>query len=175
MKVSIHVQKNLVRRARSYNSRIRNHHISRSRIRGASSDNSSKRRGATDAHGSDSFCSYCSALAEQGSVTAEFAMILPAVLLIMVLALGVLGTQSSRMQLIELAAESSRAIARGEPESTAEQLIRESGLAAETESSVTYSDLMICVELTQSLTLPVLGGLLAIPLAEKQCSRKSGL
>ena len=52
---------------------------------------------------------------EAGTVTAELAIAMPAVVILITLATGVLGIQVDRISLTREAAESARAAARGEP------------------------------------------------------------
>ena len=136
-----------------------------------------KSRGKTDALrprevSSDSHRKY---LGEQGSVTAEFAIVLPGVMVILFFALSVLAMQTSRVGLVELAAEGARALARGESEAIVEQLIEGVGLGSQIASKTSYSDLSVCLELVQLKEIPPFGREFAIELKEIQCARKGGL
>lgn len=51
---------------------------------------------------------------EQGSVTAELAVAMPAVLVVVSLGFGLLGLQAERIKLVSVAAAEARALARGE-------------------------------------------------------------
>jgi hypothetical protein len=108
-------------------------------------------------------------------VTAEFAIVLPGVLLLLFLALSVLAMQTSRIGLVELAAESSRALARGESESLVRELIESAGLGSDVSLNTFYSDLSVCVELTHINRIRPLGEEFAIEVSETQCARKGGL
>jgi hypothetical protein len=108
-------------------------------------------------------------------VTAEFAIVLPAVLLVLAFSLSVLAIQSSRLGLIELAAETSRALARGESEDLVRQIIAESAKGQEIKFEIDHSELMICVILSRNVQISALGGLIPIDVSERQCARKSGL
>ena len=52
---------------------------------------------------------------DNGSVTAEFVVVLPTVIAVLGLALGALGLQVDRLRMVELATTAARAAARGEP------------------------------------------------------------
>jgi hypothetical protein len=95
--------------------------------------------------------------------------------LILVFSLSVLALQANRMALIELAAEGSRAIARGETEDVLTSLIQDRKLSPEPQSKLEYESLSICLELSQNVKLPVLGNFMDFPVLERQCARKSGL
>jgi hypothetical protein len=177
MKGKINNESNLVRRAWSEHRRVRNYHPGSRRLRRLATHNSSKSRGKADALGS---CEVCSdrkwfGLDEQGSVTAEFAVVLPGVLLILYFALAVLALQSSRIALVGLAAEGSRALARGEPELVVSELISQSGLGPNTGFETSFSELSICVEVVQRHQITALGATFPIDLKEVQCARKGGL
>jgi hypothetical protein len=62
---------------------------------------------------------------ERGSVTAELAMALPAVALVIGITLGAFALQIERMKLVEVSATAARAIARGESEENARALVTE--------------------------------------------------
>lgn len=85
---------------------------------------------------------------ESGTVTAELAISLPAVLLVLTLAIQGLGIPAKRMELATRAGEQARAIARGEVEGGV------------------IEGKLVCVTLTVS-------GL--VPFTEKACARRLGL
>jgi hypothetical protein len=95
--------------------------------------------------------------------------------LILYFALSVLAMQTSRIGLVELAAESARALARGESEGLVEQLIEGTGLGKQVSFTTTFSDLSVCVELIRFSQIPPFGPDLAIEVKEIQCARKGGL
>jgi hypothetical protein len=167
----------LGRRARCQHGRVRDYHFGSCWLCRSAADNSAKSRGKADADGSNQVSPHSQRhwLDQQGSVTAEFAIILPGVLLILFLALSVQSLQSSRMALVELAAEGSRALARGESKSLVTNLISQSGLGPSVSFEVIYQDLSVCVEVLQTHQIKALGGLAPIELKEVQCSRKGGL
>lgn len=108
-------------------------------------------------------------------MTAEFAVVLPGVLLVLFIAISVLSLQTSRIALVELAAEGSRALARGESEELVSQLLSESGLGSKLTFASSYTDLSVCIEVVQKHEIKALGASLPIVLKEVQCSRKGGL
>ena len=107
---------------------------------------------------------------EAGAVTAEFALALPAVTMVLVLALGVIGAQTDRLALIGLAASGSRALARGEPMATVWQLAKEVGAGISVRAS--FGAELVCVGASRQVGLPILP---KIELTERQCARKLGL
>ena len=165
-------ERNMVERRWSYNRRICDHHPGGGWFCRFAIDHPEKRRSKIFALGPDQVSIDRS---ELGSVTAEFAIILPAVLLILVFSISALSMQSNRMALIELAAEGSRAVARGEPETILNTLIQDRKFAPAPQASWVYEELSICLELTEKLKIPLLGNFLVIPVLERQCARKSGL
>ena len=100
---------------------------------------------------------------------------LPAVILVLGVALSVLAIQTSRIGLVGLAAESARALARGESEALVQQLIQEASLGGEVSSKTRFSDLSVCVELAQINHIRGLGDIFPIEVNEIQCARKGGL
>lgn len=167
----------LVRRNGSKYRRIRNHHFGSSRVRRTAAHHSEKSGGKTNVDGSYKVSPYCNGncLEERGSVTAEFAIILPGVLLVLFLALSVLSLQSSRIALVEVAAEGARALARGESEQLVYQLLVEYDLGLTTSFESSFGDLAVCVEVVQKHEIKALGGLFPLELSEVQCARKGGL
>ena len=167
----------LVRRKWCQHRRIRNYYFGSCGLRRAHADNSEESRGKADASGSHKVSSDCKrvCLEDRGSVTAEFAVVLPGVLLVLFIALSVLSLQTSRIALVELAAEGSRALARGESEELVSQLLGESGLGSKVTFASSYKDLSVCIEVVQKHEIRALGASLPIVLKEVQCSRKGGL
>jgi hypothetical protein len=168
---------NLVGRNWCQHRRIRNHHSGSSRVRRIAAYYPAKSRGEANADGPnkvsadrDRFC-----LNDNGSVTAEFAIVLPGVMLVLILALSVLSLQASRIALVEFAAEGARALARGESEQLVSQLLADYELGANTSFQSNFSDLAICLEVAQIHEIQALGGLFPIEVKEVQCARKGGL
>jgi hypothetical protein len=100
---------------------------------------------------------------------------LPGVIFILYFALSVLAMQTSRVGLVELAAEGSRALARGESEAIIQQLIDGVSLGNHISTSISYTDLSVCLELVQLKEIAPFGRELSIELKESQCARKGGL
>lgn len=170
-------ESNLVRRVWCEHRRVRNYYLGSRRLRRLATHNSSKSRGEANALRSGQVCSDSQrfGLTEQGSVTAEFAVVLPGVLLILYFALAVLALQSSRIALVEIAAEGSRALARGESELLVSELIAQAGLGFDTGFETSFSELSICVEVAQRHEIRAFGATFPIELKEVQCARKGGL
>lgn len=158
----------LVERKRSDHSRVCNYHSGSGWLCRHPAGNFAKRRSQRHASRSHSFST--KRAGELGSVTAEFAIVLPAVILILLIGVQVLAIQSSRMKLIGLAAESARALARGEDPAVVDALVAERSIGSKTE--VQFLDLSICVAISQTNRIV---GFLEIPITERQCARKSGL
>ena len=74
------------------------------------------------------------------------------------------------MSLIGLAAESARALARGEDLAIVDNLLSER--SENLKSEVQYLELSVCVSISQRVRII---GLLDFPVTERQCARKSGL
>ena len=118
-------------------------------------------------HGSD----------ERGSVTAELAMALPAVALVIAITLGAFSLQIERMKLVEVSASAARAVARGESEENARALIYELLFPiAEDAVLIEYEhrENVVCAKLSRQFAVPGLGAKV-FDLAEVQCARKLGL
>ena len=64
---------------------------------------------------------------DAGSVTAELVLALPAVVMIVAMALGAMSVQLQRMELVSAASTIARAIARGEPIAIVDALVSELG------------------------------------------------
>ena len=168
---------NLVGRKRRQHCRVCNYHFGCCWLRRAFANNSPKSRGEANALGPRKVGANGQwfGLDDKGSVTAEFAIVLPGVLLVLYFALAVLALQTSRIALVELAAEGSRALARGESEQLVSELIVQSGLRSSTYFESSFTDLSICVEVVQKHEIGALGASFPIELKELQCARKGGL
>jgi Flp pilus assembly protein TadG len=86
---------------------------------------------------------------ESGTVTAELAIAMPAVVILVAFATGVLGVQVDRISLTREAAESARAAARGE-----------------SIDKVQLKGNLVCVTKTKDALIPI---------SETQCARRFGL
>ncbi len=103
-----------------------------------------------------------------GSVSAEFVLVLPVVAMILGISLGALSLQLERLKLVSVAATVSRALARGETQEKLDFLIQ--GKRIEVFDLENY----LCVELSADYLLPGLPGL-PFPIADRECARKLGL
>lgn len=103
----------------------------------------------------------------RGSITAELVLALPTVALLIALAIGALGLQLVRIELVAKATELARAFARGDSDAQLQRLTEQLGDVA---LEVSEAEGSLCVKLTASPTLPFLGPG-AIVLSESQCAR----
>lgn len=114
---------------------------------------------------------------DRGSVTAELAMALPAVSMVIAITLGAFALQIERMKLVDVAATAARASARGEP---AENIL---ALLAEMTAPESLDDLKIVYEARENMSCVILSRGFQLPglremvfdLSEMQCARKMGL
>lgn len=111
----------------------------------------------------------------RGSVTAELAIAMPAVSLIIAVTLAAFALQVERMKMVEVSATAARAIARGESEDLVRELANQM-LSAKPKVSfqVVMLENLACVTLVQPVTVPGLGAG-AFDLTETSCARKMGL
>ena len=111
------------------------------------------------------------ASSSRGSVTAELVLTLPAVLLIMTIAIAAMSLQPTKLQLINVAALVANAVARGEPAELIDQLVATAGQHVQFELEELEDS--VCVKL--SVAEPIAGiDIGVLELAEKQCARVSG-
>ena len=107
--------------------------------------------------------------AERGSVTAELAIAMPSVALVLAVAFGGFGLQIERLKLVSTSASLARSMGRGD----SEQRIRD--LASETDSNLKlefdYLDDYLCVSVSKEAKINPLPG---IEVSERQCARKGG-
>jgi Flp pilus assembly protein TadG len=91
---------------------------------------------------------------DRGSVVAEFAVALPAVALVLLLAAGALAAGARHVRLQDAAADAARLVARGEPVSSARAVVERAvtGGAA----SVAHRDDLVCVVATAPAGFPAL-------------------
>jgi len=106
---------------------------------------------------------------ERGSVTAELAVTLPAVALVLAACLTGVRLVGDNVRLVDAAADAARALGRGESEETASAIVaRVYGSAA---LAVTSVDSYVCVTLTATG-----GGILpGIQLSAQSCALTGGL
>ena len=111
------------------------------------------------------------ASSSRGSVTAELVLTLPAVILIMIIAIAAMSLQSTKLQLINVAAMVASAVARGEPAELIDQLVATAGENVQFELEELEDS--ICVKL--SVAAPIAGIEIGfLELVEKQCARAVG-
>jgi hypothetical protein len=114
---------------------------------------------------------------DRGSVTAELAMSLPAVSLVIAITLGAFALQIERMKLVDVSATAARAAARGEAQQDVIELIAEmTAPKSPNDLKIVFEvrENMSCVILSRGFKLPGLGERM-FDLAEMQCARKMGL
>jgi Flp pilus assembly protein TadG len=112
------------------------------------------------------------ATSDRGAITAEFAIVLPTVFLLLAFSMSTLTAQFERTRLVSVAAGLARAVARGEPESQ----VRELYATQLRGSTVTFSTegLLLCAEVGRDVNLLGLPNL-PLRLADRECSRRLGL
>jgi hypothetical protein len=93
-------------------------------------------------------------LGDRGSVSAEFAVALPAIILLLVLCVGVLSSASRQVRLQDATADAARLIARGDDEARALGLI--SGAVPDARGSVESEGDLVCVSASAPLGVPLL-------------------
>jgi hypothetical protein len=109
---------------------------------------------------------------DTGAVTAEFAVVLPSVFMILAISVLSISAQVERLKMVSIAGMMSRAVARGEPVESLNRVFAEQ--LGQHSWRISNQGNFACVELTR------LVGLAALPdfglrLAEVQCARKLGL
>ena len=90
-------------------------------------------------------------LGDRGSVAAEFAVALPAALLLILVGVGALAAGAQSVRLQGAAADAARLIARGEVQSTDALVGRLPGVAG---MQVDEGDRLVCVTLTAPVAVP---------------------
>lgn len=108
-----------------------------------------------------------SPLGERGAVAAEFAVALPAIVLVVLLGVGMLGAGARQVRLQDATADAARLSARGESADRAVAVVADAGGTASIE---TRGDL-VCVTATAPVPLP----LPLDPLTASSCALAGGL
>ena len=108
---------------------------------------------------------------DTGSVTAELVLTLPAVLLIVGLALGAMSVQLQRMELVSAASTLARAIARGEPIAIVDALVTDLGEQVGFEIQEELG--VVCVILRSEIGIFSID-LTGLELIETQCAKAQG-
>ncbi|MFS0895347.1 TadE family type IV pilus minor pilin [Microbacterium sp. 179-I 3D3 NHS] len=106
---------------------------------------------------------------DRGSVSAELALALPAVVLVMLLGAGVLGAASRHVALQDAAADAARLLGRGEGADAAHRVVGAAVRGAAVSSS--HSGDLVCV--TASLDLSI-GALVRVPVRASSCALDGG-
>ena len=106
---------------------------------------------------------------EGGSVTAEFAIVVPAALLVILLAVAALAAAGTQIRLEHAAAQAARLLARGEDEARAHA----AAAAAVPDAALVFSDEgdLVCAEVTAAHGIP----LPLPPLQAGACAPAGGL
>ena len=108
---------------------------------------------------------------DSGSVTAELVLTLPAVMLIVGLALGAMSVQLQRMELVSAASTIARAIARDEPIEIVDALVSELGNQVGFEIQEELG--VVCVLLRSEIGVFSID-LTGLELIESQCAKVQG-
>ena len=107
---------------------------------------------------------------ESGTITAELAIAMPSVALVIGITLSGFGLQVERMKYVSVAASAARALGRGETQAEVQALVSEAAPDAALE--VEFLENHICAKVSREL--PILG-LQDFEVSERQCARKMGL
>ncbi len=105
-----------------------------------------------------------------GTVTAELALALPTVSLVVAVTLSGFGLQIERMKFVSVAASAARAIGRGETVQTVEDLVRH--MAPGSKVRLEYLENEVCANVSEAFALI---GVREFEVSERQCARKMGL
>jgi hypothetical protein len=108
---------------------------------------------------------------DTGSVTAELVLSLPAVVIIVALALGAMSVQLQRMELVSSASTIARAIARGEPIGIVDALVTDLGEQVGFEIQEELG--VVCVVLRSEIGIFSID-LTGLELIETQCAKAQG-
>jgi hypothetical protein len=108
---------------------------------------------------------------DSGSVTAELVLTLPAVMMIVALALGVMSIQLQRMELVSAASTIARAIARDEPIDVVDELV--SDLGEQVGFEIQEEMGVVCVILRSEIGFLSID-LTGLELVESQCAKAQG-
>lgn len=106
---------------------------------------------------------------ERGSITAELAVALPAVVLVIVLAVGALAAASVQVRLQDAAADAARLIARGEPDERAAGVV--SAAVGGASYGVDHRGDLVCVTTRAEARV----GPVSAPLEASSCALAGGL
>lgn len=107
---------------------------------------------------------------DRGSVAAEFAVVLPAVILVLALGMGALGTGARHVRLQDAAADAARLVARGEPDGRAGEII--AGAVAGAGAAVSRRADLVCVVASVDVRV---AGVIPVSLSATSCALAGGL
>ncbi|WP_159500895.1 TadE family protein [Microbacterium sp. 18062] len=94
-----------------------------------------------------------SRLGDRGSVSAEFAVALPAIVLLLALCVGALSSASRQVRLQDATADAARLIARGDDEGRGLSLVRQS--VPDAQATVIRDGDLVCVAASAPVGLPL--------------------
>lgn len=104
---------------------------------------------------------------ERGSVTAEFATVIPAVLLVLAACLSGMQLSTQQIRLQQVAATAARSVARGEPPGAASAIVRGANLRVE------HRGELVCVT-ASALGSTVVGLISAFTVSASSCAFDGG-
>lgn len=107
---------------------------------------------------------------ERGSVTAELAIAMPSVALVIVVTLSAFSLQVERMKLVSLSATVARALGRGEDSEVATGLVAQADSLAKLK--IDYLADFVCSTISKEFRI---ASLPSIEVSERQCAQKAGL
>lgn len=107
---------------------------------------------------------------DRGSVAAEFAVVLPAVILVLALGMGALATGARQVMLQDAAADAARLVARGEPRGRAEAII--GAAVAGAGAAVERRADLVCVIASAEVRI---AGIIPVSLSATSCALEGGL
>lgn len=107
---------------------------------------------------------------ERGSVAAELALALPAVVLTLLLGAGALGAASRQVSLQDASADAARLLGRGEDAGAASQVVVAAVPGANMSSTAPAG--LVCVRASVDAAI---GGFMVIPLVASSCALAGGL
>jgi hypothetical protein len=114
---------------------------------------------------------------DRGSVTAELALAMPAVSLVIAVTLSAFALQIERMKLVSVSAMAARAMARGEAEENVRALVLEGNAGSASQAvliDVETRENTVCIKLSRAFEISGMNGKL-FEISEVQCARKVGL
>lgn len=107
---------------------------------------------------------------DRGSVAAEFAVVLPAVILVLALGTGALATGARHIRLQDAAADAARLVARGEPQDRANALI--GAAVAGAGAAIERRADLVCIIASAEVRV---AGVVPVTLSATSCALDGGL